>query len=257
MNNKFLRIENKGKYVVVQMHRPKVNAINFDFVNEFRTTFQALEADESVEGVILTGLPGVFSAGLDLFELYNYDKAKMDDFFIAFSRMHLELVRFTKPFICAITGHSPAGGTVIAVAADYRVMAEGEKFSIGLNEVAVNIQISDNLINAYSFWLGRNAAYRNILEGNLLNPQSALACGLVDEVVPLDQVLERAEAKIQHYLKAEKSIWLNTKAKLRKDWLDSLKEDQTELELTNQIWWSPTVRAKMRGWMEQFRGKKK
>lgn len=158
----FLNIENKGKYVIVQMNRPKVNAINFDFVNEFRATFQSLEKNDEVEGVILTGLPGVFSAGLDLFELYDYDRAKMTEFFIAFGRMHLELVRFTKPFICAITGHSPAGGTVIAVAADYRVMADNEKFSIGLNEVAVNIQISDNLIHAYAFWLGQNAAYRNI-----------------------------------------------------------------------------------------------
>jgi len=254
---KFLSIQNKGEYVIVQMQRPKVNAINFDFVKEFRSTFQALEADKNVRGVILTGLSGVFSAGLDVVELYEYDETTMTEFFTAFSRMHVELVQFSKPFICAITGHSPAGGTVIAVAADYRVMADNEKFSIGLNEVAVNIQISDNLIEAYSFWLGRNAAYRNILEGNLLNPQAALAGGLVDEVVPLEQVLAKAETKMQHYLKAEPSILLNTKAKLRKNWWANLKEDEDELRITNEIWWSPTVRTKMKGLINYIKNRKK
>ena len=224
----YLEIEKKREYVVITMNRPKVNAINFQMVEEIRSTFKAMQEDDSVNGVILTGRTGVFSAGLDLIELYEYDEAKMRNFFIAFGSMYVELAKFSKPFICAITGHSPAGGTVIAVAADYRVMAEGEKFGIGLNEVAVNVQISTNLIEAYSFWLGKSLAYRYVLEGKLLNPSEAKAGNLVDEVVPMEEVLPKAEKRMKHYLQADRNIWLNTKTKLRSEWLGKLTEENEE-----------------------------
>jgi len=253
----YLEIEKKGAYSILTMNRPKVNAINFQMVNEIRSTFKTMQEDESVRGVILTGRTGVFSAGLDLIELYDYDEAKIRDFFIAFGSMYIELARFTKPFICAITGHSPAGGTVIAIAADYRIMAEGEKFGIGLNEVAVNVQISTNLIEAYSFWLGKSLAYRYILEGKLLNPIEANQANLIDEVVPMEEVLPKAEKRMKHYLQADKNIWLNTKTKLRSEWLGKLK-DQSDDELNEAltVWWSPEVRMKMQMFKAMLAAKK-
>lgn len=253
----YIEIEKKSEYVIITMNRPKVNAINHQMVNEIRSTFKAMQEDDSVNGVILTGLTGVFSAGLDLIELYDYDEAKMREFFIDFGSMYVELAKFTKPFICAITGHSPAGGTVIAIAADYRVMAEGEKYGIGLNEVAVNVQISTNLIEAYSFWLGKSLAYRYVLEGKLLNNKEALDARLVDEVVPMEEVLSKAESRMKHYLQADRNIWLNTKTKLRGEWLEKL-DEQNEEELVEAltIWWSPEVRMKMQMFKAMLAAKK-
>lgn len=253
----YLELEQKGDYTIITMNRPKVNAINFQMVEEIRSTFKNMEADESVKGVILTGRSGVFSAGLDLIELYDYDESKIREFFISFGLMYVELARFTKPFICAITGHSPAGGTVIAITADYRVMAEGEKFGIGLNEVAVNVQISENLIEAYSFWLGKSLAYRHILAGDLLNPKEALKVNLIDAEVPLEEVLSTAESRMKHYLQADRNIWLNTKAKLRKEWLDNLNEkNEEELNQALKVWWSPEVRMKMQMFKAMLAAKK-
>lgn len=253
----YLEIERKNNYVVITMNRPKVNAINFQMVNEIRSTFKAMQEDDSVNGVILTGRTGVFSAGLDLIELYDYDEAKMREFFIAFGSMYIELARFPKPFIGAITGHSPAGGTVIAIAADYRVMAEGEKFGIGLNEVAVNVQISTNLVEAYSFWLGKSLAYRYILAGKLLSTNEALVANLVDEIASMEDVLPKAEKRMKHYLQADKTIWLNTKAKLRSEWLERLNEQsEDELNEALSIWWSPEVRMKMQMFKAMLAAKK-
>ncbi len=253
----YLEIEKKGEYAIITMNRAKVNAVNFQMVNEIRSTFKSMQEDDSVSGVILTGRTGVFSAGLDLIELYDYDEARIREFFIAFGLMYVELAKFTKPFICAITGHSPAGGTVIAIAADYRIMAEGEKYGIGLNEVAVNVQITTNLIEAYSFWLGKSLAYRYILEGKLLNTKEALEARLVDEVVPMEEVLPKAESRMKHYLQADRNIWLNTKTKLRGEWLEKLKE-QSEEELAEalKVWWSPEVRMKMQMFKAMLAAKK-
>jgi Delta3-Delta2-enoyl-CoA isomerase len=255
---KYLNITRKEGYAIIQMNRGKVNALNHDMVEEIRKTFRLMESDDSVRGVILTGIPNFFSAGLDLIELYEYDKSKMESFFISFGSMHIELARFKKPLIAAITGHSPAGGTVLAVTADYRIMAAGEKFSIGLNEVAVNIQISDNLIEAYSFWIGKGNAHRYILEGKLLGVEEALQCGLVNEVCPQEEVLKKAELKMQHYLKADNDILINTKAKLRKSWLENLSSDAAkDLEQAALIWWKPEIRAKMKAYIEYFTNRNK
>ena len=253
----YLQIEKKKDYVIVQMNRPKVNAINEQMVAEIRQTFQALEKDDSCRGVILTGIPNFFSAGLDVIELFDYDEARMRDFFIAFGSLHVEMVRFTKPFICAITGHSPAGGCVMSITADYRVMAEGPKYSIGLNEIAVNIQISRNLIEAYAYWLGRSKANQFVLDGKLLSTQEAFDYGLVDQICPLDEVLEQAEKKMQQYILADANIFKNTKKKLRNNWLTNLVFDEAELEEAIKIWWNPEVRMKMAAFVHYLKNRSK
>ncbi len=240
------------------MNRGKVNAINLEMVQELRQVFQNIEDDEEVKGVILSGQPHYFSAGLDLIELFQYNEEQINDFFRTFGKLYLELVQFTKPFISAITGHAPAGGCVLAVTSDNRYMAEGDAYRIGLNEVAVNIQISQNLTEAYAFWMGEGLANRYILEGKLLTGPEAVSAGLVDALVPLGQVVDHAENRMQHYMKADQEIWVNTKKKLRKQWLDRLDLDaKNSLKEAASLWWKPEIRAKMEAYVKSFSNKKK
>ncbi|MEL7004068.1 MAG: enoyl-CoA hydratase/isomerase family protein [Bacteroidota bacterium] len=248
-----IEIIKKEEYTIVQMNRGKVNAINYEMVNELSEAFHQLENDDSVKGIILTGQPHYFSAGLDLIELYQYDETQIKDFFIAFGGLYIQFMQVTKPFISAITGHCPAGGCVLAVTSDNRIMAEGDRYTIGLNEVAVNIQITQNLVDSYSFWMGSGLANRYILEGKLLNCEEALSSGLVDELVPLDQVISRAEQKMQHYMKADQEILMNTKKKLRKTLLDNLDTDsEASIKEAIPLWWKPEIRAKMKAYVESF-----
>lgn len=251
-----VNIERKHNYAIVQLNRGKVNAINHQMTKEIRQAFTDLEADDSVKGVIITGIPHFFSAGLDVIELFSYDEPKMKEFFNDFGGMYIQLAKFTKPMISAITGHSPAGGCVIAITSDYRIMAEGEKYTIGLNEVAVNIQISSNLIRGYAFWLGEGLANQYLLDGKLLNTKEALDSGLVNEVCTLDEVLPKAEAKMKQYLRADEEIFKNTKYKLRKPWLDGMETDPTvDLEQAIALWWKPEIRAKMKAFVDSLQKK--
>ena len=253
-----IEVIKKEKYTIIQMDRGKANAINFEMVQELREVFKTLLKSNEVRGVILTGKPHFFSAGLDLVELIEYDRPKMDDFFKAFGNLYIEMLRFQKPLIAAITGHSPAGGCVLAVTCDNRYMAEGEKYVIGLNEVAVNVQISQDLTACYAYWLGKGLAHRYILEGKLLTGQEALTCGLVDELLPLEDVLPRAEKQMQHYLRADEEILRNTKAKLRKSLLDALEsKPKNAMNQAAELWWKPEIRAKMMAYVESFTNKKK
>jgi 3,2-trans-enoyl-CoA isomerase len=251
-----LLITEKENYAIVQMNRGKVNAINLEMVNELKAVFKKSEEDPAVMGVILTGQAHYFSAGLDLIEMYQYNEKQIQEFFTAFGGLYLQLVQFKKPFIAAITGHSPAGGCVLAVTSDNRYMAEGDAYVIGLNEVAVNIQISQNLTEIYAFWLGDGLAHRYILEGKLLNGKEALAAGLVDELLPLDAVLERSEKQMKHYLKVNQEILLNTKTKLRKHLWDRLDlNPENALKEAAILWWKPEIRTKMKAYVESFANK--
>ena len=137
-------------------------------------------------------------------------------------------------------------------------MADGEQYIIGLNEVAVNIQISQNLIETYAFWIGEGLASRYIMEGKLLNAEEALSAGLVDELVPLEKVLPMAEARMQQYLQADQEILANTKRKLRKNILARLDLDaENSLKEAATLWWKPEIRIKMEAYVKSFTNKKK
>jgi 3,2-trans-enoyl-CoA isomerase len=248
-----LNITLKEDYVIVQLNRGKVNAVNLEMVRDLNKAFQSFKKDDSVRGVILTGQPHFFTAGLDVIELYSYDKETIRAMFIEFGELYIELAKFQKPLIAAITGHAPAAGTVLAIPCDYRVMVEGDKYTLGLHEILVNIGLSEDVISGYAFWLGRGLAARYLLKGKLMNATDAHTVGFVDEVCSMEKVLEQAEKQMQQYLKAEPQILQSIKFKARKSWLNQLGlNGEKELKESLEIWWKPEVRARMKGFVERL-----
>ena len=161
----FILIERNGAKATVRLNRGKANTFNHQMVQELTAAFKELENDDAIKAVVLTGHGEFFSAGLDVLELYDYNEEKMYQFWKDFSGAFEAVARFPKLVVCAITGHSPAGGCVFAVGADFRVMAEG-KYRIGLNEIPVGIVIPPSIFRMYNFWIGERNAYQYLLQGN-------------------------------------------------------------------------------------------
>lgn len=237
-----LQVTTKDKLVTITLDRGRSNPINAEMVEDLTVFMQATEKDDQVGGVIITGKENFFSAGLDLIEVYNYDEAQSKAFFTAFFNLQAVLTCFKKPLVAAISGHSPAGGCVLAVCCDYRLMAAG-KFLIGLNEIPVGIIVPDIIFNLYSFWIGKRKAYQYLLEGKLLNVDEALKDGLIDEVVDADDLMATAEKRILVYMKFNPVTWSQSKLNLRKELITHLKADQSEnLNVMLKQWWSPATR---------------
>lgn len=241
MNTFKLSVRDKIAYL--SLDRGSSNAINGEMVNELRDMIQNLEKDDTVGGLILTGKEGFFSAGLDLIELYSYNEAEIKAFWHDFLDMVSVFTAFKKPMISAISGHSPAGGCVLAICSDYRVMASG-KYIIGLNEVPVGIIVPDGIFHLYAFWLGQANAYRFLLEGKLMRSEDALAVGLVDEVVDLNVLMTTSERKMKQYLQLDWTTWQQSKLNIRKELMAKVQADQSEsLEMMLKQWWSPSTRS--------------
>ena len=238
-----IKVNIKDKIAVLSLNRGRSNAINAEMVAELHQMIRNIENDDSIAGLILTGKDGFFSAGLDLIELYDYDEEKIKSFWTDFLDLVTSLVSFKKPMIAAISGHSPAGGCVLALCCDYRIMAEG-KFIIGLNEVPVGIIVPESIFHLYSFWLGQPNAYRFLLEGKLMNTQEALSSGLIDEVVNPESILHAAERKMLTYIQLERNTWQQSKMNMREDLLKKVSADPTEmLRPMLAQWWSPSTRS--------------
>lgn len=233
----------KDRLAIITLNRGKSNSFNREMVTELQDMLHNIENDENIGGVIITGKEHFFSAGLDLIELYHYNEEEAKSFWNLFLNFSAQITAFKKPLVAAVNGHSPAGGCVIALACDARVMSEG-KYIIGLNEVPVGIIVPNSIFSLYSFWLGQATAYRNLLAGKLFSPEEALTVGLVDEVVKPESILTAAERKVRKYMAFEANTWQQSKLNLRKQLIATTSADQSvDLEIMLKQWWSPATRA--------------
>ena len=233
----------RNGYAILTLDRGKANAMNAQMVTELRQLMKENEANDEIGGVIITGKENFFSAGLDVIELYSYNEEEIKAFWESFFSMIYELASFRKPLIASITGHSPAGGCVLAVCCDYRVMAEG-KYQIGLNEIPVGILVNESISSLYAFWLGDRRAYQFLMEGKLMTAKEAAEYQLIDEVTSPDQVLAAAEIKMSQYLQFGKDVWQASKVLLRKEVLDRiLRDKESKLEASLKQWWNPMTRG--------------
>lgn len=238
-----IKVTIKDHLSLITLDRGKSNALNREMITELNDILTNISSDPNIAGVIIAGKEPFFSAGLDLIELYNYNEEEAESFWHLFLNFIANITSFKKPLVAAINGHSPAGGCVIALACDYRVMAEG-KYVIGLNEVPVGIIVPNSIFNLYAFWIGSANASRSLLEGKLFSPEEALKIGLVDELVNPASILTAAERRIRKYMGMERNTWEQSKLSIRKDLIASTSADQSEaLAVMLKQWWAPTTRG--------------
>lgn len=232
----------KDRLALITLNRGKSNALNGEMITEITDMLHNIENDANIGGVIITGRENFFSAGLDLIELYRYNEEEIKSFWHLFLNFTAKIIAFKKPLVAAINGHSPAGGCVIALACDARVMAEG-KYIIGLNEVPVGIIVPDSIFHLYAFWLGKANASRSLLEGKLFSPEEALQIGLVDELVNPASIMTAAERRIRKYMALEPNTWQQSKLNIRKELIAATSVDQEEtLKAVLTQWWAPSTR---------------
>ncbi|MBM66393.1 MAG: enoyl-CoA hydratase [Myxococcales bacterium] len=248
-----VQIETSGQIAWLRLHRPKANAIDPTMVEALLTALDELEADPTIRGVILCGAPGMFCAGLDVVALFDLDHEAMSRFWNRFNELMLRLLGSPLIIMSAIAGHSPAGGCVLAIMTDYRVLAEG-RYKIGLNEVGVGIAMPQGVVEVFRSILGHRPAERLGLTGALIGPDEALAIGLVDELAPLEEVESRTQAQLTSWLTLAETGQRTTKHFFRKRLVDELRQSQTVDEKAFiDVWFSEDARATLAALVQRLR----
>ncbi|XP_054390569.1 enoyl-CoA delta isomerase 1, mitochondrial isoform X2 [Pongo abelii] len=201
----------------MKFKNPPVNSLSLEFLTELVISMEKLENDKSFRGVILTSdCPGVFSAGLDLTEMCGKSPAHYAEYWKAVQEMWLRLYQSNLVLVSAINGACPAGGCLMALTCDYRILADNPRYCIGLNETQLGIVapfwFKDTLENA----IGHREAERALQLGLLFPPAEALQVGIVDQVVPEEQVQSTALSTIAQWMAIPDHARQLTKAMMRK-----------------------------------------
>ncbi len=172
-----LEIINHGNVREIRLARPPVNALNPEFVKLL--TLSIREATTACGAIVISGREGIFSAGLDVVDLTQLDRDGITNFWGAYMALLQTVASSSVPIAAAITGHSPAGGAVVCLMCDYRVMSQGD-YRIGLNETRVGLVIPPVLHDAMARLVGPRVAEQMLVAGTLIDPEHALKAGLVD-----------------------------------------------------------------------------
>lgn len=200
------------------LNNGKVNAISPSVISAFNSALDQALADRAV--VVVTGQPGILSAGYDL-KVMTSSPQNAIELVSAGSTLARRLLAHPFPVVVACTGHAVAKGAFLLLSADYRIGVEGP-FHIGLNEVQIGMPMHHAGIELARDRLRRSAFQRSVVCAEMFDPASALAAGFLDEVVPAEQLAEATLRAAQRLQKLNMKAHALTKLKVRKAFLETL-----------------------------------
>ncbi len=238
----------------IRLARPPVNALDPALVRALREAV-LVAPKEGARALLLSGAPGLFSAGLDVPALLQLDRDAFRVFWNEFFGLCAALARSPIPVAAAITGHSPAGGAVLAIMCDYRVMARGA-YKIGLNEVQVGLSVPECIQAALRRLVGAYRAERLLVAGTMLDAEQAQAIGFVDELVDVDAVVPRTRAWLEELLKFPPNAMRETRRLARAD-ISAIFADPDRLPIEDFLdgWFAPEAQTVLHALVARLKSK--
>jgi enoyl-CoA hydratase/carnithine racemase len=240
-----LQFFDHGPVREMRLNRPPANALSPELILALREAIEVAPQQGS-RALILSGSPGRFSGGLDVPLLLGCDQAAIARLWREFYALLKALAVSPIPIAVAITGHAPAGGTVLPLFCDVRFMADGD-FKMGLNEVQVGIPLPPVILTALRRLVGSRQAERLAVTGALISPREALAAGLIDELAPPDAVIARALLWCQSLLALPPEAMAATRREARADLVAYFERNlESELQAVTASWWATETQTILR-----------
>ncbi len=241
----------EGSLAVVRLSRQHGNALDRGLVDALREAFARLGADEEVRGVLLGSRGKLFCPGLDLRELVAYDREAMAAMMASFYACVLEIFTCPKPVAAALRGSALAGGCVLALAADRRVLADTAL--IGLAEIRVGVPLPFAVAQLLRETVPPPYRDTLALEGRNFQGEEALRAGLAHEVCAEGEVEGRARAWLADAASREARAFARTKAYLRAAAVERMRaEDDARREEFLDAWFAPGTRARVQEIVERL-----
>src|SRR5262245_14993966 len=243
-------ITKDGDAAILRLTRDHGNAINHDLVEALIGALSEAEADHAVRGVLLASTGKIFCPGLDLQELILLDRPGMERFMTRFSTAVLALYTFPKPVVAAMHGHALAGGCVLGLCADWRVLRRGAL--VGLNEVKVGVPLPFGVAHIVRDAVPRHAVTAVSLLGRNFSDEAAVAAGLAQGFA------EAARARLAEFTAKDGPALSVTKRYLRSPVVERIRaHNQLLLPEWLDGWFSPDTRARIQGIVAELKGKGK
>lgn len=241
----FIEIQKNKGIAVVTLSRGKVNALNGAVVARMRESFQTLEGDSETRAVVLTGAGKFFSFGFDIPEFLAFPKERFAQYLAAFTDLYAYLFLYPKPVVAALNGHTIAGGCMLALACDYRVMAS-ERAKISLNEIGFGSSVFAGSTEMLRFGVGGANAAKVLYSGAMYSAEEARQLGLVDEVAAGPALMDAALKAAADLASKSPRAFAGIKSLLRKSVAEEMRRKESgSIKEFVEIWYSEETWANL------------
>jgi Delta3-Delta2-enoyl-CoA isomerase len=237
------RLEWRDGLAVLHLTCGKANALNPRTLAAIERALDEARSGDA-RGMVLTGYDRFFSAGLDLVALYGLERGAMDEFMRRFDAVLLRVFAYPRPVVAALGGHAVAGGAILALACDGRVMGQTAG-RFGLNEIQLGVPFPASALEIVRHAVPTRAVEEVLYGGELFDPRAALERGLVTEVVDGD-VLEAARRTCARLAAAPANAFEGIKTALK---APAVERAQATLEPLRRAfvdaWYAPEARRRI------------
>jgi len=194
MNFKNILLERKDGVAKLTINRPPLNILNIDTLVEMNQALAELRADDEVKVVVITGAGDrAFSAGVDVGDHLGEKLPKMVE---VFNKLFISLVEVDKPTIAVVNGLALGGGCEIVAGCDMAIASE--KAQLGQPEIKLGVYPPPASV-LFPRILGRRKAFELILSGDSISAKEAERIGLINKVVPQEELEKAAEEFIKRF----------------------------------------------------------
>lgn len=239
-----------GDITELRMNRPPANALNHELLEALLAGYEQA-INQGARALMLSGQAGMFCAGIDVPELLGQSRADIHRFWSLLFHSSKSLATCPVPVVAVLAGHSPAGGAVLAAHCDYRIGAEGS-FKIGFNEVQVGLPLPLSILHVFQELVGSRVARQFGMQGALMPMTQACEIGLVDELVPAEQLEQRALEYLDGLLSLPPIAMNSTRLNAKADIIEML-ENSEDVDLTTAAWFSDETQTAMTRLVESLR----
>ena len=217
-----IQSEHAGGVVCLTLNNGPVNSLSADGLMQFADRIKALEADDAVRAIVIASPFKVFSAGLNLKQAQGFDLAAQHAIVKGLNEGFLALFECAKPTVVAVNGAAIAGGLFYVLASDFRI--SGARAAFGLAEVRVGADFPLGPLEIARATLSPNDLRRLMLTGQPMSAEEARIAGIVDRIVPDEELLDAALAEAAKLGQIPPLTFASVKRQIRGEAIAKIKE---------------------------------
>lgn len=227
MTNSFATLSQEDEISIITLDDGKANVFSEEMTQAINDCLDKVSTDSG--SLIITGRPGMFSAGFDLKVIASGDVPKIKKMSLSGFKLLSRIFSFPRPVVAACSGHGIALGTFLLCCCDYRIGIKGE-FLLGANEMKTNMVIPTPILELIKFRISPSHKYRSILGAEMYQLDKAIDAGLMDQVEEAETLMDAAIEKAKDLATMGHPSYTLTKALFIKDVADRIDSAIKDLE---------------------------